>query len=566
MNMTVPSGGVSPAQGKQPDERAKQVCLRFEDMKAVRNGLWDSLFQSCKDVVWPNTEDFQRNRSPGQPLTELCYDSTALWANTQFANVMHSVVANPFERWFNIMPDTDDADILEDEEVLAWAESESDGIYQDYNHFRSNHKQSLHEDFMSKGAFGNGVVFQEWDAEYKIPVFMACPLSQCYFKEDHKGFVDTLYREYTMTYRQLVEKFGFESLPANLVGKAVTDLDKIFTIVHAVEPRQDRRPNSPLAADMPYSSDWVLTEKKVTLRSSGYETFPYHVGRWEKISGQVYGRGPAMTALPTIKVLNQMKKAILQAAQKVVNPPMILPHDSFMSDFDMTPGALNFYEATGGMGPDVIRPLITGANPQLGQDMMQPEKDFVIQCFYADMMSVPFKKERQTELEMQVRQDEILRSIAPLIGRQEAELLGPMLARTYQLRLKYGKTKPFPAKLKGVKLKVVYTSRAAFAQKGGKLMSMVKYLTQTIFPMIQVAPEIKDTIDFDQVAKQSAMLADVTRKIFRSPEDVTMIRKGRADQQQAQQQQAQMESASNAVKNVAQAGAALPETAGAGLS
>src|ERR1700761_4986468 len=347
------------------EDRAASVLRRFDDLSSIRRGYWDTLLQQCKEVVWPNTSDFQRIRPQGAPLMELCYDATAPWANGQFANNIQSAVANPFERWFNIEIDTLDHSILEDDEVKRWPETVSDIIYRCYAHPRANHKQALHENFLSEGAFGTGIIFQEWDEVWQIPTFRAMPMAHCFMDEDEKGFIDTLYREVKYTLRQAKQRFGEGNLPKEMLERK--DPKEQFIFIHAVEPREERLPESPLAKDMRFASDWVCQDFKKIVWTSGYRSFPYHVPRWEKIAGQVYGRSPAMTALPDIKVLNQMKKATLEAAQKVVNPPVILPHDSFTSQFDMTPGALNYYDSTNGLSEDVVRAFTAGAQPQLGQ-------------------------------------------------------------------------------------------------------------------------------------------------------------------------------------------------------
>jgi len=48
---------------------------------------------------------------------KLIYDSTAPWANGQFANGMHAAVANPFEQWFTLR--LQDEELNEDPEVLV---------------------------------------------------------------------------------------------------------------------------------------------------------------------------------------------------------------------------------------------------------------------------------------------------------------------------------------------------------------------------------------------------------------------------------------------------------------
>lgn len=558
-------------------DQSGQLLFSWQEMKDRRMRNWDTLYQQVKDVVWPNSNDFTVTRQPGTYLVELIYDSTAPWANGQFANGMHAAVANPFEQWFTLR--LQDEDLNEDPEVLAWLEGETDGIMNDYSHPQANHKQSLHSYFLGQGCLGTSTVCQEWDESIDGPCFSSIPLSNTWISVDDQGRVNRVFRRVQWTKRQAILRFKEENLPPKLLKKEVSMDGEKYDFIHCVEERVDRNPNGKGSKDMPFKSVWIYIggamvgggggapaaqEEPWVCWEGGYRTLPYHTGRWEVIEGEEYGRSCAMTALPDIRILNQMAKVTLRAAQKVVDPPIIAPHDAFMSQFDQTPGAVNYYDSSSGLPADACRPFITGGNPELGEKIMEPIKDSISKIFYADLGNIPFKKERQTTAEIQQQQDSILRNIAPLVGRQEAELLGPMIMRTFDLRQQWGKVKPHPKKIAGKKLKIVYVSRAAQAIKSGKLGALRAFITDTVVPMAQVAPEVKDSVDMDEVIAESAYLSGVTRKIFRTPEAVAAIRKGRAMQQQQQDQLQAAESASTSLKNVGQAAQASPQLVGAG--
>lgn len=556
---------------------ASKLLSQWQEMKDIRQRIWDTLFQQCKDVVWPNSEDFTVTRQPGTYLVELCYDSTAPEANEQFANGMHAAVANPFEQWFGIELQ-DEVQLNKDRDVKGWLQKVTDLISNCYTNPKANHKQSLHEYFLGTGCLGTASVCQEWDDSIDSTCYSSVNLSNFWISEDDYGRIFRVFRRVQWTKRQAIERFGEDNLPPKLMDKNVKmDIDK-WDFIHCVQPRKNYNPNGKGWKDMPYESKWLFVggalfgggggqpaspSEPFICWEGGYSSLPYHVGRWSKISGQEYGRSPAMTALPDIRILNQMTKVTLRAGQKVVDPPILAPHDSFMSQLDQTPGAVNYYDSSLGMDKDAIRPLVTGANPQAGEEMMQPKKDTVNKIFYTNLGNIPFKKERQSVPEIQQQQDAILRNIAPLVGRQEAELLGPMIQRTFELLQRHGKIPPHPSKIQGKKLKIVYQSRAAQAIKAGKLGAIKSFINETIVPMIQLAPESKDYLNTDAVLMESAVLSNVTMDIFRTPEQVAAIRQDRAKQQQQQQQLQAAESASQSLKNVGQAGQALPDLVGA---
>lgn len=552
----------------------QKLLAEWQEAKDLRQRIWDTLFQQCKDVVWPNSEDFTVTRQPGTYLVELCYDSTAPQANEQFANGMHAAVANPFEQWFQIS--IEDEKLAKDRDVKYWLEQVTNIITNCYAYPQANHKQSMHEYFLGLGCLGTSAVSQEWNEKIDGPCFSSPNLSNVWVAEDDFGLVNKVFRRVQWTKAQAIERFGEDNIPPRLRKDDIKMNGEKWDFIHCVMPRKQY--GGVGAKGMPYESKWLFVggalfgggggqpaapSEPYICSEGGYTSLPYHVGRWSKISGQEYGRSCAMTALPDIRIVNQATKVNLRAGQKVVDPPILAPHDSFMSQLDQTPGAVNFYDSTSGMDKDAIRPLITGADPKLGEEMLQPKKDTINKIFYTELGNIPFKKERQTTTEIQQQQDAILRNIAPLVGRQESELLGPMIQRTYQLLKQWGKIPPHPAKLKGNKLKIVYVSRAAQAIRSGKLGAIKSFIAETIVPMIQLAPESKDRLNTDAVIWESALLSNVTMDIFRTDQEVAAIRQDRAKQQQQQQQLQAAESASQSLANVGKAAQASPDLVGA---
>ena len=72
-----------------------------------------------------------------------------------------------------------------------------------------------------------------------------------------------------------------------------------------------------------YKSCYVLVEEKALLEEGGFDEFPYMVPRWQKVAGEIYGRSPSMTCLPDIKMVNQMMKTVIKAAQKLPTLPYL---------------------------------------------------------------------------------------------------------------------------------------------------------------------------------------------------------------------------------------------------
>ena len=84
-----------------------------------------------------------------------------------------------------------------------------------------------------------------------------------------------------------------------------------------VFPRKDNDAYGGIKVKKAYASIWVLLKDKEIITEGGFDSFPYHTARWTKLAGETYGRSPAMTCLPDIRMVNMMSKTIIKAVQLV---------------------------------------------------------------------------------------------------------------------------------------------------------------------------------------------------------------------------------------------------------
>jgi hypothetical protein len=255
-----------------------------------------------------------------------------------------------------------------------------------------------------------------------------------------------------------------------------------------------------------------------------------------------------MKCLPDIKSLNQMEKVILKAAQKAIDPPLMVPDDGYLLPIKTAPGSLIFKEPSA----EKIEALEFKGNIQLSIEYPNQKRDYIRRCFYSEWLKMQKENKEMTAYEVADRRDEKLRLLAPMLARQQTELLGPTIQRTYRLLLAHGRVPPAPAMIQRRKLNVGYISPAARAQLGVKGQSMSQFM-QDMIPLAQVDPNVMDTLDMDQMVKKYALIRGVPREIIRNSRDVAAIRERKQKLQEMQQFAQAAEPASNALKNVAQA-------------
>jgi hypothetical protein len=522
------------------DKRAQGLIEKFDELKSERYS-YEHNWQDIRELVRPGTSDFQAERYKGDVRTEKIYDGTAPQSLVELAGALHAFLTSPVDRWFILetIPQNNDP------EALLWLEDVSDRIYQEYSREDSTFNSALQESYKDLGSFGTCVINQENIDGLR---FRSMALADCWLSEDSTGKVDGVYRKVMLNSRQLLQQFP--EAPFSRDIKEGKDKNRKYEILHMVFPRTDRLPFRLDQTNMPLASFWVMKEPdKMVLKESGFRTMPYHVGRWDKLSMETYGRGPAINCLPDIKMLNRMEFTNIKAAQKAVDPPLMVPSDGYLMPLRAYPGAMLMREP----GAEKIEAVPTSDKLLIGLEYTEQKRQFIKNCFFSDWVKLMPKKERQTAFEIAELVEQQLRMMAPMLGRIQAELLGPLIERSYFLMLQSNQLPPPPQTLSGQRLKVVYTSTAAQAQKGQKALGMARY-SQELLPMAQVDPTIMDAVDTDAYAQELALIRGVSRRILRSPEAILGIREAREQQRQAAMIAENMEPASKAVKNLADAG------------
>lgn len=532
------------------DPTADFVISRFDKMRAIR-APFETDWQDVRYFVRPVTQyaSFAPQLQFYTLMPETMYDGTAGNACFELACALHSYLANPAERWFEVQLEGENV-WEEDPDVVAWLQTVTDRIYSQYQREGSKLNVAMHEALLDISSFGTSVVNQEWDDNEGGIVFAARPLQTCYFTEDSRANVDCLCRYFSWSIRQVKQEFGF--LPQG-IQKMGLDVDRLVDIVHWVGPRADYDPKKSNSKNKPFCSIWVCYTSHETLLESGYDSFPYHVPRWTKLAGEVYGRSPAKQCLPDIKMLNQMEKTIIKAGQKQVDPPLILRSDAFLLPVKTSPGAMIYKEDEDAQ----ITPLETKGNLPWGEEKAEQKRKFIQQCFHSDWIRMEKQDVEMTAYEVQDRRDEKLRLLAPIFGRLASELLGPMIARSYDIMNRKRMFPQAPPMIAQAKLKVGYLSPAATAQLGSKRMAISRYM-QDLAPFAQIDPSVMDAIDLDKVAQVLAIAGGVPRMILRGPQELAALKQKKAQQQQLAAAAQTAEPISNSIKNLAQASSMSP--------
>lgn len=520
-----------------------QICKRQEKYASARSN-WDTYWDDIARYILPKKDNVFGQRVTGQKLEDFLFDNTSVHSNELLASALHGMLTNPSSIWFGLGTGIEEIDQADD--VRKWLQDTVFRLISILNN--SNFQTQVHEYYLDIGSFGTGVVKVEED-DKDIIRFQSRPIYEHFIAENNLGKVDTVYRCFKFSLKQIMEEWGEEAFDEELRKKFEDDPGHEEEIIHAVEPRSIVGIDSKLKElpkNMQFRSAYVLKKTKKVLEEGGFKENPYVVARWTKTSGEIYGRSPGMKALADIKMLNAMMKVTIQAAQVTVAPPIQVPDDGVLLPIKLNPLATNFFRAG---SKDRIEPIITGARPDIGLDIMENVRERVRQAFFIDQLQLN-EGPQMTATEVLQRTEEKLRLLGPILGRQHYEFLEPVIARVLRIALDRDQLKPLPAKLEDAilsgsgKLQVRYTSQIAKAQKTSEADNFTRML-QTIMPLMEMKPGMMDNFDEDVLARKMAEVFDVHHTVIKDIKERDQERQARAQQEQQQMALEQGEMAAN---------------------
>ena len=547
------------------DSRADEIIRRQEGMLSERS-IFESHWREIAERILPRSNHFRVNRNPGDKMTEKVFDATANLALDRFAAAMESMLTPRTQRWHKLRPI--DPELAEDPEVQAWMDEVTQILFSVRYSPKSNFASQANEVYVSLGAFGTGGMFIDDDPGRGIR-YRSVHLSEMFIAENHQGVIDTVYRKFPMTARQAAQKFGTDNLAETIKAALEKNPDRRFDFIHAVSPNTDKKPGRKDYRGMDYYSCYVSIDGKNILAEGGYRAFPYAVGRYTTSPKEVYGRSPAMTVLPDIKMLNEMSKTVIRAAHKIVDPPLLLQEDGALQAFNLAPGSLNF-GGVNDQGQQVVHPLQTNARVDIGLEMMDQRRQIINDAFLVTLFQILVDAPQMTATEAMLRAQEKGALLAPTMGRQQSEFLGPMIERELDILAKAGVLPPMPQALidAGGMVDVEYVSPLNKAQRAEEGVAILRTL-ESVTPLAQIDPSVMSVFDPEAIARELADINGVPAKVIRSKEKIQAMKDQQAEASEAQALLQAAPVVSRSAKDLAQAqalaGSAAPNQQAPGI-
>jgi len=387
------------------------------------------------------------------------------------------------------------------------------------------------------------------DVDHNQIVFTAYNPYECYIAENGQGEVDTFFREFTMTTRDAVKKFG-DKLPSEIRNTADENPYAESSFVQAIFPREDYIEGSTEATSKKFASLYYSKTGDEVFYESGFDEFPLAIHRWKRTDGSAYGVGLCVEYLPLIKRLNFLTNQYNIAVEYQVNPALRAPL-SLQNKFKYRAGAVNFADPTDGE----VKPIQIQFNIQYLQAQIQELEIQIQRMFYADLFNVLMRQDRQrTAYEVSELKGEGLILLSAIIGNMQNEKLNPLVNRTRSIMKRAGLIPEPPMSLK----QASDEGRVELELDGPLAQTMKQYHQATgleqglgaVASIAQLFPNTLVNFDSNEIARQYATSKGLPQSCIREISERDKIEQQMAQQQQQEAQQQQAIAQSQVLKNL----------------
>ncbi len=368
---------------------------RALDLRAPWLNRWDSALR----YTMPTADD----------EVATLFDATAADAVDNLAASIYSLLTPPESLWLSLVPESEDSpDAIT--ATMALRANLND----------SNFYTTIHQCYLDLVILGTACLFM---SENPIGADSAFSFTAIPMK-DIAILQNAVFHTTSMSAREVMEKYPSWTPPADIRDAIKKDPETPIRLVQSL-----------VGKDFTAWLDVGGNIENNIVSTGTFETNPYLIFRWSVASGELYGRGPVLRALPDIKTANKVVELVLKNATIAVSGIWQADDDGVinLSNINLTPGAI-IPKAVGSSG---LTPLSSGADFDVSQIILKDLRERIRHALLADRLGLLSEKE-MTATEIMARNADMMRILGATYGRLLHEFIRPLCERGLQILSRRG--------------------------------------------------------------------------------------------------------------------------------
>lgn len=438
-------------------QRHKIAQNRKEDFR--------SLYEDAYEFALPQRNlyagDYETGHTGRKKMSRV-FDSTAVGSTQRFANRLQSGIFPAQRKWCRLEPGTD---IPPNRRIEAQQALDLFGDKMFAVLKQSNFDIAIGE-FLLDLSVGTAVMMvQPGDALSPIN-FVPVPQYLVTFEEGVNGQVDNVYRRMRIKGESIALQWKDADISSDLQkkidDKPTEEIDLIEATIYDVK-----------RGDYCYHVIHEKTKEEIVYRRK--KTSPWVVSRYMKVAGEIYGRGPVLTALPDVKTLNKTIELVLKNASLAITGVYTAADDGVLNPANVriVPGAIIPVARNGGPQGDSLKPLPRAGDFNTSQIIINDLR-MNIKRIMLDESLPPDNMSARSATEVVERMKELSQNLGSAFGRLINETMIPLVAKILEVMDEAGLIS-LPLRVNGLEVRVAPTSPLAMAQNMDEINSIVQF-------------------------------------------------------------------------------------------
>lgn len=353
-------------------ETPDQILDRYNE-NLGRYQDWQSKLQDAFRLVIPNRSAILEatpdsifsgaNFERGEDRFRDVWDTTGPEAVQEFANNFQLTLMPHFEQWASIeivddiqeLPEafTQEFGQISDEtlnDIKTQLDNNMDILFRYLNN--SNFSQATNE-ALQEYAVGTGAIILNESDDFNNPLdFQSASITKIVIDEGPDGTIQNVWRNLHIRNRNVKLKWPNAQIPETVANTMNRSPDEFTDFIEA----SLYYPQNP--EGMQYYYSIILKGERKEIFSEWREINPWVVFRFSKSPDEIMGNGPALTALPKIRVLNQLMEYVVASAKFNAYPAYTAPSSNEFNPYMLRiePGTI-IPIGPEFAGTDIIRPI-----------------------------------------------------------------------------------------------------------------------------------------------------------------------------------------------------------------
>lgn len=479
--------------------------LKRHDMALRKKDDFRDLYEDAYEFALPQRnlyDGYWEGKVGGAKKMNRVFDSTAINSVQRFANRLQSGIFPPQRKWCRLEPGPDIPDDRKPEAQAA-LDVYNEKVFATLK--QSNFDIAMGE-FLLDLSVGTAVMMVQPGDDVSPINFIPVPQYLVAFEEGANGQVDNVYRRMRIKAEAIQRQWPDATIEGTLARLVKDKPTEDVELIEATILDTNRGDFGYYVIHKESKSEIVYRKMKIS---------PWVVSRYMKVAGEIYGRGPLITALPDIKTLNKTLELLLKNASLAIAGVYTAADDGVLNPntIKIVPGAIIPVARNGGPQGESLRALPRSGDFNVSQIVINDLRQNIKRILLDESLP-PDNMSARSATEVVERMKELAQNLGSAFGRLINETMIPLVSKILQVMDDRGLI-DLPLRVNGLEVKVSAVAPLAMAQSMEEVNNIMQYAQIAA----QAGPEGQMAIKTGEMLDYIAEKLGIPQRLRTTPEE-----------------------------------------------